>query len=103
MSIKPETETREVVAPSELLACPFCGWKAQIAVWADGGIQANCLNAGDCWATVGPLYPNDETKHEVKRVKSKVIRQWNRRHANADLSGASDASAPRTGSEAELK
>jgi hypothetical protein len=64
----------------KLLPCPFCGHKAEYAVWADGGIELHCSNPR-CWATLGPLYPS-VARYVAKYIKNKLRTQWNRRAPN---------------------
>ena len=63
------------LAEPTLLACPFCGGKAEVKIGARIGYYVRCaLFANDC-----DVHPQT-TEHRTANAAAKY---WNRRHANA--------------------
>lgn len=61
----------------KLKPCPFCGAKAELAIWRDEGTEVHCSSV-KCWATIGPLYPSGKI-YDKKYCESLVQSQWNKR------------------------
>lgn len=64
---------------TELKSCPFCGGKAKIIAYNDGGICVKCL---DCYCQTQTW--SDETIAEARQKSAfeKVVDAWNRRDGN---------------------
>lgn len=61
---------------TELKPCPFCGGKAKIFAFSDGGICVKCLY---CWCQTHTWSDYSISEAEKESAFERAVDSWNRR------------------------